>query len=210
MLLITEYVNHSDLDVICEQKEGVPKTYKIKGPFLQAVEKNRNGRIYSKSLIEREVKAYNEERIKTKRSFGEMDHPKFPSINLDRVSHLVESLVMEGNFAIGTAKVLDTPKGRIAHTLLEAGTNLGISSRGIGSLTGENVNEDYKMICCDLCADPSAQNSFVAGILENKEWIMDGNTFVEKAVEKLEENLAKHGSRDILNDLQRFLKQITF
>jgi len=208
MLLITEIIDEYELDVVCEQKEDKKKTFKIKGPFLQSEIKNRNGRIYNKQLIEREVGVFTKEKINNKRALGEMDHPPTPTINLQNVSHIIENLQMDNNNAIGIAKILDTPKGKIAQTFLESGVKLGVSSRGVGSLNGNHVDDSYHLITVDLVCDPSGPDAFVKGIVENKEWIMDGNTFVEKAVEKLEEDLSKHGSREILRDIQTFLKNI--
>lgn len=210
MLLITEYVSHQDLDVICEEKEDKTKSYRIKGAFLQSEVKNRNGRIYGKPLIEREIKSFNKEKISQRRSFGELDHPPTPTINLDRVSHMIESLQMENNDALGVAKILDTPKGKIVSTMLSEGAKLGVSSRGVGSLNGDKVNNDFKLITVDIVADPSAPEAFVDGVLEGKEWIIDGNKVVAKAVEQLEENLAKKGSKEILRDIQEFLRSIKF
>lgn len=207
MLLITENIDKDCLDIICEEKEN-KKTYKIKGPFLQSQIENKNKRIYSRELIEREIKRYTEERIKSKSSLGEMDHPLNPSINLDRVSHMIESLEMVNDNAMGVARILETPKGKIAETLLESGVRLGISSRGVGTLSGKNVNDDYHLITCDLVSEASGPDCYVRGVLENKEYIIDGNKIVEKAVEELEDNLAKHGSREILSDLQKFLRDI--
>ena len=210
MLLITETIDQQEMDVICEQKEGIPKVYRIKGPFLQSEQKNKNGRIYSKPLIEREVDSYTKNKILTKRSLGELCHPPTPEIRLENVSHIIESLVMEGNTAVGTARILDTPKGKIAHSLLEAGVKLGVSSRGVGSLNGDKVNDDFSLVAVDIVNEPSGPGCFVDGILEGKEWIIDGNQVVARAVEKLEEDLAEHGSRDILRDLQTFLKSINW
>ena len=117
---------------------------------------------------------------------------------------------MEGNTAVGTARILDTPKGKIAHSLLEAGVKLGVSSRGVGSLNGDKVNDDFSLVAVDIVNEPSGPGCFVDGILEGKEWIIDGNQVVARAVEKLEEDLAEHGSRDILRDLQTFLKSINW
>jgi len=209
MLLITEYIEHQDLDIVCEQDDnGKAKAFRIKGPFLQAEVKNRNGRIYEKNLLMREVECFNKEKIKEKRSFGELDHPPSPTVNLERVSHLIESLSMEGNNGIGVAKILDTPKGRIAHTLLEAGTKLGVSTRGVGSLNGPKVNDDFKLITVDIVADPSAPDAFVDGILENKEFIINNNRIVEKAVDTLENNVKKNGSREIAAAFSDFLDNI--
>ena len=152
MLYIREFVDHQSLELICEEKEGQPSTYKIKGPFLQAEVKNKNGRIYGQSLLEREVGVFNKEKIKENRAYGELDHPPTPTVNLQNVSHMIESLVMEGNDGIGIAKILDTPNGRIVETLLKAGAKPGVSTRGVGSLNGSKVNDDFKLITVDVVA----------------------------------------------------------
>lgn len=211
MLLITEYVDEQEMDILCEKtEEGAIKSYKIKGPFLQAEIKNRNGRMYSQNLIEREIGKFNTEKIKTKRAFGELDHPVVPTVNLQNVSHLIENLKMENNNGMGVAKILDTIQGRTVTSILNAGARVGVSSRGVGSLNGSNVNEDYKLITVDIVADPSAPDAFVDGVLEGREFIASGNQYVHKAVEKLEQNLAQHGSKEILSDIQSFINNITF
>jgi len=209
MLYIREFVDVEELStVISEAESGKSKEYRIEGPYIQAEVKNKNGRVYPKNIVEREVNVFNKEKIKANRALGELDHPPTPTVNLKNVSHVIESLVMEGNNGIGKAKILDTVSGRTASSLLEAGVKLGVSTRGVGSLNGSQVNPDFKLITVDLVADPSAPNAFVEGIMEGREWIIDGDKIVEKAVEKLEENLSKHGSREILEDLQDFIKDI--
>lgn len=207
MKLMIESTDIDSLDFLQESVEG-RKCWKIKGPFLQAETKNRNGRIYPRSVIEREVTKYTTERIATKRAMGELDHPPTPQLNLDRVSHLIEDLSMEGNSAIGTAKLLDTPMGLTAQALLNGGVKLGVSSRGVGSLKGETVGGDYNLICVDIVGDPSALNAYVDGILESKDFIIDDNVIVEKAVEHLKRNLAVTGSARIAENLTKFLETI--
>jgi hypothetical protein len=208
MKLMVERVDTESLEILSEAASDGTKFWRIRGPFLQSEQKNKNGRIYGKSLLEREVNRYVEERVKTNRALGELDHPPTPSLSLDRVSHIIEDLRMEGNDAIGTAKILNTPMGKIAGALLEGGVKLGVSSRGVGTLKGEFVNEDYSLICVDIVGDPSAMNAYVDGIFENKEYIIDGNEIVEQAVQKLEKATAKHGSKYILDDMKRFLSDI--
>ena len=209
--LLTEFQDFSTLEVLTESAEDGSKVYRIKGPFLQAEVKNRNGRIYSKTLLEREIKNFVKEKVDTKRAMGELDHPATPQINLDRVSHLIESLDMEGNDGMGTAKLLDTPMGRIAQTLVKDGILLGVSTRGVGSLKGDKVNEDYKMITIDLVADPSAPNAFVEGILEGKNYIIgdDGN-IVEVAIAELQRKVDNKGlgkiTAQFMNDFITDLK----
>jgi hypothetical protein len=207
MKLMIENTDVDSLDFLQESVEG-KKSWKIKGPFLQAETKNRNGRIYPQSVIEREVNKYTTERIATKRAMGELDHPPTPQLNLDRVSHLIENLAMDGNSAIGTAKLLDTPMGKTAQALLDGGVKLGVSSRGVGSLKGETVGGDYNLICVDIVGDPSALNAYVDGILESKEFIIDDNVIVERAVENLKKDLDVNGSKRIADNLSKFLEHI--
>lgn len=185
MKLITEYTIQ-DVKVLTEEKNGVKSLY-ITGPFLVGEQKNRNGRVYSKSILEREVKRYNEEYISKNRAFGELGHPDSPSINLDRVSHLIVNMRQEGASFIGKAKILETPNGKIAKALLEGGATLGVSSRGMGSLKEVNgmnmVQDDYYLAtAADIVADPSAPGAFVQGIMEGKEYIWDNGVIQEVSV----------------------------
>lgn len=210
MKLIREHVLFEDIQFLNEAS-GDSKLWRIKGPFLQAEKKNRNGRVYSKQLIEREVNAYTKEFIKTNSAFGELDHPPTPQLNLDRVSHICESLDLNGNDGIGCAKLLDTPMGMIAQKILAGGGRLGVSTRGIGTLKGENVNDDYKLLAIDIVANPSAPDAYVNGIFESKEWILQGNTIYEKNYEEFEAQLRKNASREnvvkALNDFVQFIKR---
>lgn len=209
MKLITEMIDRESIEVICESYGEHKKVWKIRGPMLQAEVRNRNGRIYPTHIIEREVSKYSTGKIATKSALGELDHPPTPSLNLDRVSHLIEDLKMDGNIAVGTAKILDTPMGKIAQALLEAGVKLGVSSRGLGTLGANNmVNEDFGLLCIDIVGDPSAQIAYVDGILESKEWMLSGDSIVEASVEKLRKSLDKNGSKVIRESLSQFLKEI--
>ena len=212
MKLMVEDVDLGSIEYLKESADGSnEKHWYITGPFMQVETKNRNGRIYPKKIMEREVEKYRKEMIETHRAMGELDHPETPTINLDRVSHIIESLKFDGNDIIGKAKILDTPMGRIAQSLLEGGVKLGVSSRGLGTLNEEDnttVNDDYQLVCVDIVGDPSAQSAYVNGIMENKEYIIQGDSIVERAVESLEKKLDKHGSREILEDLKSFLKDI--
>ena len=181
MKLITENIN--DVRVITEEKGGVKSLF-IEGPFLVAETKNRNGRMYRTDTLAKEVKRYNEEYVDKNRAFGELGHPDSPSINLDRVSHLITSLRQEGNHWIGKAKILATPMGKIAESLMQGGAQLGVSSRGMGSLkevNGVNVVQDdyYLATAADIVADPSAPGAFVQGIMEGKEWVWDNGKVKE-------------------------------
>ena len=181
MKLITETIE--EVKVITEEKGGVKSLY-ISGPFLVAETKNRNGRMYRTETLAKEVDRYNEEYVQKNRAFGELGHPDSPSINLDRVSHLITSLKQEGNMWVGKAKILETPMGKIAKSLMEGGATLGVSSRGMGSLKNENgvnvVQDDYYLAtAADIVADPSAPGAFVQGIMEGKEWIWDNGKVKE-------------------------------
>jgi hypothetical protein len=185
MKLITEEIE--SIEIITEESEG-KKTLYITGPFLQAEVTNRNGRCYPFSILEREVKRYNDTFIKNGRALGELGHPDGPSVNLDRVSHMITSLHSEGNTFVGKAKVLDTPMGNIAKSLLDEGVMLGVSSRGVGSLIEKNgvkyVSDDFMLAtAADIVADPSAPDAFVQGIMEGKEWVWEGGILKEKAAE---------------------------
>lgn len=199
MKLITETIE--DVKVITEEKNGVKSLY-ITGPFLVGEQKNRNGRVYSKSILEREVKRYNEEYITKNRAFGELGHPDSPSINLDRVSHLIVNLKQEGATFIGKAKILETPMGKIAKSLLEGGATLGVSSRGMGSLKETNgvnmVQDDYYLAtAADIVADPSAPGAFVQGIMEGKEWVWDNGVVKEVSIVEMYDEIKKAKMRQI-------------
>ena len=173
MRLITEQNN--DIEVLTEDKDGKKSTY-IKGIFLQTEITNRNGRMYKYDTMAREVNKYNEEFIQRGRALGELGHPEGPTVNLDRVSHKIVELYPEGKNFIGKAKLLETPMGKIAKNLLEEGVQLGVSSRGLGSLKKEGttsvVADDFILsTAADIVADPSAPDAFVSGIMEGKEWV---------------------------------------
>jgi len=199
MKLIVETIQ--DVKVITEEKNGVKSLF-ITGPFLVGEQKNRNGRVYPKSILEREVKRYNEEYITKNRAFGELGHPDSPSINLDRVSHLIVNLKQEGAQFIGKAKILETPMGKIAKSLLEGGATLGVSSRGMGSLKETNgvnlVQDDYYLAtAADIVADPSAPGAFVQGIMEGKEWVWDNGIVKEVSVVEMYDEIRKAKTRQI-------------
>ena len=176
---INETVNY-----ITEDKDG-SKSLFIEGPFLVSEKKNRNGRLYEFNTMKKEVHRYTEEYINKHRAFGELGHPESPSINLDRVSHMITSLKEDGNQWIGKAKILDTPMGNIAKSLIEGGAQLGVSSRGMGSLksiNGVNVVQPdfYLATAADIVADPSAPGAFVQGIMEGKEWMLVNGVWTEQ------------------------------
>jgi hypothetical protein len=186
MKLITEQIE--DVKVLTEERDGKKLLY-IEGVFLQSELKNRNGRMYPFEVLNREVERYNEEYVKTKRALGELGHPDGPTVNLDRVSHRITSLRAEGNNFIGKAQILDTPMGNIARSLLGEGVQLGVSSRGMGSIVKqEDVNivaDDFMLTtAADIVADPSAPDAFVNGIMEGKEWVWDNGILKEAKVDK--------------------------
>lgn len=195
MQLLTEFVDMSALSVIEEKatEPGKEPVYKIKGIMLQADAKNKNGRIYPLSLLEKEVVRYNEEKIKTRRAMGQLEHCQDPQIHLDRVSHIIEELAMRGKEGYGTAKLIDTPMGRIAMTLVKENILLGMSTRGIGTMNGDGtVNDDYQICAIDLIADPSAPKAFVEGLVESKNWILGpGGVYIEAPMEDLKKKVDK-------------------
>jgi hypothetical protein len=204
MKLITEEIEK--VEVITEGKGANQKLY-ICGPFLQAECVNRNGRMYPMAIMEREVKRYTEKYIDMGRALGELGHPDGPTVNLDRVSHMIVSLCREGNNFIGKAQILPTPMGKIAESLLNSGVCLGVSSRGIGSLR-ENLRGGYKEVgedfmlatAADIVADPSAPDAFVQGIMEGKEWVWDGGVLREKFAENTKCKINKLVDQGILEE----------
>jgi hypothetical protein len=202
MKLIREDIQTAKL-VVEDKGLGKGKQYYIEGVFLQSAIKNRNGRMYPESVMDREVGRYFQECVKMNRAYGELGHPENPSINLDRVSHLIVDLRKEGTNYIGRAKILETPMGQIARGLLDGGANLGVSSRALGSLKmnedGVNVVQDDFMLstAADIVADPSAPDAFVRGIMENKEWTFVDGKFVEKHIEEAKAIIKKASSRQL-------------
>tara|TARA_B100000085_G_scaffold124530_2_gene113301 strand:+ start:982 stop:1626 length:645 start_codon:yes stop_codon:yes gene_type:complete len=193
MKLIREEINEAEY--LVEETNG-KKEYKIKGIFLQSDIKNRNGRVYPNQVLTREVKRYNQEFINKNRAFGELGHPDGPTVNLERVSHMIKKLYPEGKNFIGEAKIMDTPYGKIVKSLIDEGAKLGVSSRGMGSLEqkgGGNVvgSDFYLATAADIVADPSAPDAFVEGIREGKEWVWDNGILVEKDVEMWKQELIK-------------------
>ena len=211
--LISEEIQ--DVEDITEQKEGGKKKYKIKGIFMQADIKNRNGRIYPMEVLQKEVQRYNKDQINENRAYGELGHPEGPTINLERASHMITSLVPDGKNFIGEAKILSTPMGKIVENLLSDGAKLGVSSRGMGSLAqkrGANyVNGDfYLATAADIVADPSAPNAFVQGVMEGKEWVWNQGTLVEAELVRMKDRIerrtrSRHAKEDAL-EFAKFLK----
>ena len=211
MKLITEQIEN--VNVITEGKGDSKKLY-IEGVFLQSELKNRNGRMYPFSVLEKEVNRYNEEYVKTNRALGELGHPDGPTVNLDRVSHRITSLTAEGNNFIGRAQVLDTPMGKIAKSLLDEGVKLGVSSRGMGSIDKREdcnvVMDDFMLAtAADIVADPSAPDAFVNGIMEGKEWAWDNGILKETEVAKYKRYMDSATRRNLeertLNVFNEFL-----
>jgi hypothetical protein len=214
MKLITEVTE--TLNYLAEEKDGKKSLY-IEGPFLQSEVVNRNGRKYMKESMAREVQRYTEQYINKNRAFGELGHPDTPSINLDRVSHLVVGLRQEGNDWIGKAKILDTPMGNIVKSLIEGGAQIGVSSRGMGSLKNVNginvVQDDFHLAtAADIVADPSAPNAFVQGIMEGKEWMLVNGIWTEQQYTQSKKMIQEASKADIekvsLNIWSNFLKNL--
>ena len=187
--LISEAVE--EVEYITEEKDG-KKNYKIKGVFMQADIKNRNGRVYPQEVLQKEVAKYNKNFIKENRAFGELGHPDGPTVNLERVSHMITDLYPDGKNFIGEAKIMSTPMGNIVKNLMDEGAKLGVSSRGMGSLESRNganyVKDDfYLATAADIVADPSAPNAFVEGIMEGKEWVWNNGNIVEAHVAELKQ-----------------------
>jgi hypothetical protein len=190
MKLITETIE--DIEVLTEATTNGGKSYKIRGVFMQADIKNRNGRVYPVDTLAKEVKRYTETFINKKRAFGELGHPDGPTVNLERVSHMITSLKGEGKNFIGEAKVMDTPYGKIVKNLIDEGAQLGVSSRGMGSISNGRVGSDfYLATAADIVADPSAPDAFVEGIMEGKEWVWDNGVLKSMEIEKYKEEIER-------------------
>ena len=198
MKLISEHVE--DIEYITEADDTGKKNYRIKGVFMQAEVKNRNNRMYPMNVLEKEVGRYNKEYVNQKRAFGELGHPDGPTVNLERVSHMITKLYPDGKNFIGEAKVMDTPYGKIVKNLIDEGAKLGVSSRGMGSLEPRKdmhvVKDDfYLATAADIVADPSAPNAFVEGIMEGKEWVWDNGIIKEMDIEVYKEELDRRYAR---------------
>lgn len=205
--LITEKV-HDVKSVIVEAKESGSRAYYIEGIFLQGNRKNQNGRIYPTDTLLKEVNRYRLENIARKRSYGELGHPEQPSINLDRVSHMITELHQDGNDFVGRAKVMvQTPMGIIVKALIDEGAELGVSSRGLGSLReepgGSIVQEDFRMAAVDIVADPSAPDAFVRGIMEGKEWIWDGGVLKECDLSTIKSQIQAAHAPNVRSDVRK-------
>ena len=215
MKLIAEQLQ--DVEFIKEEKDNGKKDYKVKGIFMQADIKNRNGRVYPMEVLEKEVKRYNEEYVDKKRAFGELGHPEGPTVNLDKVSHMITKLEPNGKNIIGEAKIMDTPNGKIVKTLMDEGALLGVSSRGMGSLEPKNganyVKKDfYLATAADIVADPSAPNAFVEGIYEGKEWVWDNGSLIESELQRMkrriDERVRKRQANENALEFAKYLKML--
>jgi hypothetical protein len=216
MKLIREV--YDTVNIVTEGKLGKGKDYFIEGIFLQSELVNRNGRMYTEKVMDKEVQRYCEQYIDKNRAYGELGHPDSPSINLDRVSHMIVSLRKEGTNYIGKAKILDTPMGKIAKGLLDGGANLGVSSRALGSLKTNSegvqiVQDDFMLsTAADIVADPSAPDAFVRGIMEGHEWVFVDGKYVQKNIEEVRSMIKKTSSAGLnetkLRAFQHFLGKI--
>jgi len=189
MKLISEFTE-TNLECLIEKKDNGDKNFVIEGVFAQADKKNRNGRVYPKPIMERAVGKYVQEQVSKKRAVGELNHPEGPTVNLDKVSHLITDLKLEGNDVIGKAQILDTPMGKIVKGLLEGGVQLGVSTRGMGSLENRNgvayVKDDFILSTEDIVQDPSAPDAFVNGIMEGVDWVWNNGILEPQVIEDME------------------------
>ena len=215
MKLIAEF-NETISPVITEAANG-KKEYFIEGVFMQSDIKNRNGRVYPKAIMEKEVNRYKKEFVEKDRAFGELGHPEGPTINLDKVSHLIQSLELEGKNYVGKAKVLSTPNGEIVKALINDGAKLGVSSRGLGSLEqkgdAQYVKNDFQLATAgDIVADPSAPEAFVEGIMEGVEWVMENGILTRVQVEEMKQQLRSAKKSQLeetkLNLWKRFVESL--
>jgi hypothetical protein len=216
MKLIAEL--NEDTQYITERSEDGKKHHYIMGRFMTAEEKNKNGRLYKKDILENEVSRYIREVVNAKRAFGELNHPSGPTINLDRVSHIITELKWDGNYVNGKAKITSTPMGEIARGLLESGGQLGVSTRGMGSLKESNgamiVQPDFKLSTVDIVSDPSGPGCFVNGIMENVEWIYDPvkGSWHEEKLHEIKKNIHSLSKRQLeeqkLNIFENYLTSL--
>lgn len=217
MKLISELVEQ--VNVLVEEKESGKKDFFIEGVFLQGDLKNRNGRVYPVEILDKEVARYNEEYIDKNRAYGELGHPQGPTINLERVSHMIKDLRREGNNYVGRAKIMDTPYGNIVKNLMQEGAQLGVSSRGMGSLKEnskgvmEVQGDFYLATAADIVADPSAPDAFVRGIMEGVEWIWDNGVLKAQKIEEMKREVKKASSKSLsstkIKVFENFFKELS-
>jgi hypothetical protein len=207
MRLITEHFD--SLEYITEDKDGKKGTY-ITGVFMQAEQKNRNGRIYPKETLFKAVEKYIDEQVSKGRAVGELDHPAGPQINLDKVSHKITELKFDGDNVVGKAQVLNTPMGKIVEGLIEGGVKLGVSSRGMGTVENKQgatyVNDDYLLATVDIVQDPSAQGAFVNGIMEGVEWVWDNGILRAQQLEKYETEISNASAKELASVQEKVFK----
>ena len=217
MKLISEFNNYSISPVIVEANENGKKDYFIEGVFMQSEIKNRNGRVYPKEVMQKEVNRYRKEFVEQDRAFGELGHPEGPTINLDKVSHLITKLEEEGNNYVGRAKILSTPNGMIVRNLIDDGAKLGVSSRGLGSLEQKGgsqiVKDDFQLATAgDIVADPSAPEAFVNGIMEGVEWIYQNGRLTAQEIDEMQTEIRSAKSNKLeevkLNQWKRFIRNL--
>jgi len=209
MKLIAEY-NEQDIQCIVEAKEDGTKNHFIEGVFMQSEAKNRNGRIYPKPIMEKAVDTYVTEQVSKNRAVGELNHPEGPTVNLDKVSHKITELSWKGNDVVGKAQILDTPMGNIVKGLLEGGVQLGVSTRGMGSLEEKNgtmyVKDDFVLNTVDIVQDPSAPTAFVNGIMEGVEWVWNNGIIEPQVIEQMETEIKKAPRADLYEAQTREFK----
>lgn len=211
--LLTENASSDGLEYLVENKnstEGKPRIYRIKGKFGESSKRNKNGRIYPREIMEREVDRYYKEFVLTKRAVNSLDHPQQSTQLFENACHLIEDLKMDGDIVLGSAKIMDTPSGRIAKTLIDEGVQLAISSRAIGSLGPDNiVGDNFHLLGFDIVVTPSVSTAFVESIVENQQYIVDGNKLVAVNMEQFKKDLSKNGSRNLYNDMNKFLQSLS-
>ena len=209
MKLITELTE--DIKYVKENVGNGDRNYFIEGVFMQSEVKNRNGRVYPKNTLAKETSRYINEYVNKGRALGELNHPTGPTVNLDRVSHIVKELHEDGKNIYGKAKVLDTPMGKIVKNLIDEGAQLGVSTRGMGSLKSKNgyqeVQEDFMLAAIDIVADPSAPNAFVNGIMEGREWIFNNGIWAERQLENSRRLIKNTSSKDLQKNMIKVFKQ---
>ena len=209
MKLIAEFTENN-LEVLTEENDKGEKTYAIEGIFMQANQKNRNGRIYPKDVMVEAVNKYDTEQVSKGRAVGELNHPEGPTVNLDKVSHKIESLNWKGDDVVGKATILETPMGQIVKGLLDGGVNLGVSTRGMGSLKNGNdamiVQKDFMLNAVDIVQDPSAPSAFVNGVMEGVEWVWNNGIIEAQTIEQMETEIKKAPRSDLYETQVREFK----
>ena len=201
MKLITEFTDNNTLNCLVEKTENGEKNYVIEGVFAQTDTKNRNGRVYPKAIMEKAVAKYDKEQISKNRAVGELNHPEGPTVNLDKVSHLIKELKFEGKDVVGKAQILDTPMGKIVEGLLDGGVRVGVSTRGMGSLQRGGdammVGKDFMLNAVDIVQDPSAPNAFVNGVMEGVDWVWNNGIIEARRIEQMETEIKKAPRKDL-------------